>query len=71
MPIKKEDGMDKEQIKQQIQEMIAEQIYAHFEDQGEDAISYIETFEDAGVLSNDDGLIIGTRNGEKIHITIS
>lgn len=35
-----------------------------------DGLSYIRTFEEAGILTNDKGLVVKLEDGAEIHITI-
>lgn len=40
-------------------------------DEGQELIESVETFEDAGFLTQSEGVVIKTTNGREIHITLS
>jgi hypothetical protein len=40
-------------------------------DEGQELIESVETFEDAGFITQSKGVVIKTTNGREIHITLS
>ena len=55
---------------QDFREVLHEALIMYMDDEGENTISRVQTFEEAGVITTNTGLIIKTEYGSEFQLTI-